>query len=146
MNRRHRQHTTADFVRAFYSRDDLVCVLVILRRKMCSAPAYADTLARTIDLRPNLCGGRLTFLHGLRHGLFVMEDPDCVVSFEAHYLSDQLHGRYREWFSNGQLHTEVTYIRGRAHGKNPVYNDDGTLASITTWHHGLHVRRRGLST
>ena len=39
-----------------------------------------------------------------------------VRKFERNYLKDTLDGRYREWYSNGQLKVETTYVNGRLNG------------------------------
>jgi len=42
--------------------------------------------------------------------------PEPLVAFERVYVHNQLHGPYREWYSNGQLKTQTSYRAGQLDG------------------------------
>ena len=47
------------------------------------------------------------------------------------------HGPYKSWADAGYLHNECTYLHGKVHGPNRVYQPDGSRASVGEWKDGV---------
>lgn len=140
------EYVPADFVRAFYTRDDLVLLLLILRqRTRCSGLSgiCADIMGRTMHY--SMRSGPTAMIFGLirsietrlgrqRHGLLV--EMGTMGVRERRFWRGNKHGHSKWWNPNGTLRIESTYLHGIAHGWYRVYSSDGTLERSERWVHG----------
>lgn len=56
---------------------------------------------------------------------------------EANFEAGELHGAYREWFSNGQTSLEVRYAHGKKDGVERRFYEDGKKMSEGRYEEGL---------
>ena len=54
-------------------------------------------------------------------------EPEAVKAFSRTYRNDALDGSYLEWYSNGQLKTEASYVNGKLSGMIKKYYSNGQL-------------------
>lgn len=61
--------------------------------------------------------------NGKRNGIFTEKEGGRIVK-EGNYIDDELHGEYREYYSNGKLHLKSIYNHGEL-VESKLYNSNG---------------------
>jgi len=65
------------------------------------------------------------------------EGTKSTLFSENNYCHGKLHGRRREWWSNGTLFFEIHYHYGEFHGWNKKWNESGQLVYSKYFHYGI---------
>ena len=54
-------------------------------------------------------------------------------------VEGELHGEYKQWWSNGQLMEQTTYIEGKRHGEHKEWHYNGQLMEQTKYVEGEEI-------
>jgi antitoxin component YwqK of YwqJK toxin-antitoxin module len=86
------------------------------------------------------------FSDGAMHGEYlVYYMPDKTLKVQAKYLQGNLHGVYREYYSNGKTSVEGEYVAGNQNGVWKYFTEDGLLESTIEYSQGVVVKVDGNS-
>jgi hypothetical protein len=67
------------------------------------------------------------YLDGLRTGAWAFFDEQGAKSLEIEFKADEFHGRRVEYFPNGTVRVEQTWVEGRRQGEQKVTDEKGAL-------------------
>ncbi len=67
------------------------------------------------------------FLGNKKHGLDITWYKNGQKATEYHFVNDTMDGPGRQWWPNGSLKFQGTYVKGSPRGEHIWYNKDGTV-------------------
>ena len=62
---------------------------------------------------------------------------DDALIVETPYINDKMDGIYREYYSNGQLKSDIPYTNGISNGKGHLYYENGSIKWLETYVNGV---------
>lgn len=75
-----------------------------------------------------------TYYKGLYDGQWLYFEDDGTIIGMGEYIRGT--GKQKAWYRNSVLMREVNYLDNKKHGKETVYNADGSVSQIITYDHG----------
>jgi len=74
---------------------------------------------------------------GIQHGDYIVYNlPEKTVRTQSKYLNGNLHGKFVEYYSDGKVYREGTYMGGKQNGAWKIYTEEGLVETTIEYTQG----------